>query len=232
MLRFGMTLKPDMSPERLIALTRQAEGAGFTHGWLLDSHVLWLEPYPLLTLMATNTRRMRLGTCVTNPAVRDPTVTASALATLNLISGGRMDLGIGRGDSSRRVMGKHPTTLAEMELAIQRIRALAAGQAVEVDGEPLQMTWASGDLPVWVAGYGPKALHLTGRIADGTIIDTSNDDSGTVTQIFYSYTISGVEYESSQSIDEEQRGRPEDYSPGARVTVRYDPRQPGNSVVA
>ncbi len=75
-------------------------------------------------------------------------------------------------------------------------------------------------------------LLRTGRIADGTIIDTSNDDSGTITQIFYSYTISGVEYESSQSLDEEQRGRPEDYAPGARVTVRYDPRQPGNSVVA
>jgi probable F420-dependent oxidoreductase len=169
-LRFGITLKPDMSPERLVALTRQAEGAGFTYGWLFDSHVLWLEPYPLLTLMATNTRRMRLGTCVTNPAVRDPTVTASALATLNLISGGRMDLGIGRGDSSRRVMGKHPTTLAEMEEAIHRIRTLAAGQPVEVDGEPLRLTWASGDLPVWVAGYGPKALHLTGRIADGVIL--------------------------------------------------------------
>ena len=170
MLRFGMTLKPDMSPERLVALTRQAEGAGFTYGWLFDSHVLWLEPYPLLTLMATNTRRMRLGTCVTNPAVRDPTVTASALATLNLISGGRMDLGIGRGDSSRRVLGKHPTTLAELEEAIQRIRTLAAGEAVEVDGEEVRLTWASGALPVWVAGYGPKALELTGRIADGVIL--------------------------------------------------------------
>src|SRR6516225_882322 len=131
MLRFGITLKPDMSPERLIALTRQAEGAGFTYGWLFDSHVLWLEPYPLLTLMAVNTRRMRLGTCVTNPAVRDPTVTASALATLNLISGGRMDLGIGRGDSSRRVLGKRPTTLDDLEAATKAICALAAGEPVE-----------------------------------------------------------------------------------------------------
>src|SRR5689334_8910109 len=118
---FGITLKPDMAPERVVALTRQAEAAGFAYGWLFDSHVLWLEPYPLLTLMALNTTRMRLGTCVTNPATRDPTVTASALATLNVISGGRMDLGIGRGDSARRVLGKKPTTLAQLGEAVRII---------------------------------------------------------------------------------------------------------------
>ena len=62
-------------------------------GWIFDSHVLWMEPYPLLTLMANATRKMRLGPCVTDPAVRDLTVTASLFATLNLISGGRMELG-------------------------------------------------------------------------------------------------------------------------------------------
>ena len=98
---FGITLKPDLEPRRLIALTRQAEVAGFGYGWIFDSHVLWKEPYPLLTLMALHTERMRLGTCVTNPATRDPSVTASALATLNVISGGRMDLGIGPGDRLR-----------------------------------------------------------------------------------------------------------------------------------
>jgi probable F420-dependent oxidoreductase len=154
----------------VVALTRQAEEAGFAYGWIFDSHVLWLEPYPLLTLMAVNTKRMRLGTCVTNPAVRDPTVTASALATLNLISGGRMELGIGRGDSSRRVLGKKPTTLVDLEEAIHTIRLLAEGQPSVWEGEHVQMEWASGRLPVWIAGYGPKALHLAGRIADGVIL--------------------------------------------------------------
>ncbi len=171
MLTFGITLKPDMSPERVVALTRQAEAAGFEYGWLFDLHVLWLDPYPLLTLMATNTRRMRLGTCVTNPAVRDPTVTASALATLNLISGGRMDLGIGRGDSSRRVLGKKPTTLARLEEAVQEIRALATGKPASYDGEEIRLEWAADHpLPVWIAGYGPKALSLAGRIADGVVL--------------------------------------------------------------
>src|SRR3989449_9693745 len=108
-MEFAFTLKPDMTPERIVALTRQAEGAGFGYGWIFDSHVLWQEPFPLMTLMAANTRRMRLGTCVTNPVGRDATLTASPLATLNRISGGRMGCGIGRGGSSRRVHGKKPT---------------------------------------------------------------------------------------------------------------------------
>src|SRR5262245_43129841 len=121
-MQFGITIKPDMPVHRIVALTRQAEAAGFQYAWIFDSHVLWLEPYPLLTLMAANTRTIRLGTCVTNPAVRDITVTSSLFATLNLISGGRMELGIGRGDSSRRVLGTKPVTSAHLEEAVQTFR--------------------------------------------------------------------------------------------------------------
>lgn len=170
MTSFGITFKPDMPPPRIVALTKQAEKAGFAYGWCFDSHILWQEPYPLLTLMAANTRRMRLGPLVTNPVVRDPTVTASLLATLNIISGGRMDLGIGRGDSSRRVMGKRPTTAERLAEAVEVIRTLASGKELIYDGKPIQLKWASGNLPVWVAGYGPKVLRLAGRIADGIVL--------------------------------------------------------------
>jgi probable F420-dependent oxidoreductase len=174
---FGFTLKPDHTVERTIALTRQAEEAGFSHGWLFDSHVLWKDVYPLLTIMALNSERLRLGTCVTNPATREPSVTASVLATLNEISGGRMDLGIGRGDSARRVMGKPPTTLARLEEATTLIRDLVEGRAVEQDGTELKLTWTRGDrLPVWIAGYGPKALELTARIADGVVLQLADPD--------------------------------------------------------
>ncbi|MDT7602543.1 MAG: hypothetical protein QOF61_540 [Acidobacteriota bacterium] len=74
-------------------------------------------------------------------------------------------------------------------------------------------------------------LLRTGRIADGTIFDVGTDDGGDITHIFYSYNISGVEYESSQTLNDAQRQRPADYSPGAGCTVRYDPHQPANSVV-
>ncbi len=169
-MKFGITLKPDISVERIVGLTRQAEGAGFEYGWIFDSHVLWMEPYPLMTLMATNTQRMRIGTCVTNPATRDLTVTASLFATLNLISGGRMELGIGRGDSSRRVMGKKPVSWSQLEAAVAEFRALTSGEDVQHDGQPTRLSWARDSPRVWIAGYGPKVLHMAGRVADGIIL--------------------------------------------------------------
>jgi len=156
---FGITIKPDISIDRILSLTRQAEACGFSFGWIFDSHVIWKEPFPLLTLMAANTKKMRLGTCVTNPAVRDVTVSASLFATLNLASQGRMELGIGRGDSSRRVLGKKPTTLQNLEEFVRIFRNLNAGKTVDLDGVPTKFPWTNGEVPrVWVAGYGPKAL--------------------------------------------------------------------------
>jgi probable F420-dependent oxidoreductase len=176
-MQFGFTLKPDHTIERTLALTRQAEAAGFEHGWLFDSHVLWRDPYPLLTLMAGASDRLRLGTCVTNPGTREPTVTASLLAELDEISGGRMDLGIGRGDSARRVLGKPPITLAHTEEAIRVIRALVAGESIEYEGTELVFPWTKGwTLPVWVAGYGPMAIAMTGRVADGIILQLADPD--------------------------------------------------------
>ena len=174
-MEFGFTLKPDHSLARIASLTRLAESAGFGYGWLFDSHVLWKEPYVLLALMAQNSKRMRLGTCVTNPATREPSVTASVLAVLQELSGGRMDLGIGRGDSARRVLGKPPTNLALLEEATNVIRDLCEGREVTYEGTKLRFDWAPKTrLPVWIAGYGPKALELTGRVADGAIIQLAD----------------------------------------------------------
>jgi probable F420-dependent oxidoreductase len=176
-MQFGFTLKPDHSIDRTLALATQAEAAGFTYGWLFDSHVLWRDPYPLLTLIAQATTKLRLGTCVTNPATREPSVTASALAVLDEVSGGRMDLGIGRGDSARRVLGKPPTSMKDLEVAVHVIRALVEGRSIEFEGAMLELPWASGyRLPVWIAGYGPVALKLTGRIADGAMLQIGDPD--------------------------------------------------------
>ncbi|HKP73136.1 MAG TPA: DUF3592 domain-containing protein [Pyrinomonadaceae bacterium] len=77
-----------------------------------------------------------------------------------------------------------------------------------------------------------RALLLrTGRIGEGTILDVSVTDANEIAQVFYNYNVNGVEYESSQTLDDAQRQRPSDYYPGAPVTVRYDPRRPANSVV-
>jgi len=82
-----------------------------------------------------------------------------------------MDLGIGRGDSSRRVMGKKPTTLERLEETVRVIRDLCASKKIEYEGREIQMTWATGGVPpVWIAGYGPKALRCAGKIGDGVIL--------------------------------------------------------------
>jgi probable F420-dependent oxidoreductase len=175
-MHFGITMKPDIPVERIVGLTRQAEAAGFEYGWLFDSHVLWMDPYPLLTLMATNTKRMRLGTLVTNPAARDLTVTSSLFATLNLISDGRMELGIGRGDSSRRVLGKKPVSWSQLETAVKVFRDLTASNEIEYEGQPTRLTWAKIPPRVWIAGYGPKVLHMAGRVADGIILQFADPD--------------------------------------------------------
>jgi len=86
-----------------------------------------------------------------------------------------MDLGIGRGDSARRVLGKKPTTLDDLEAATLAIRDLCEGRATTYDGTEIKLDWAERyKLPVWIAGYGPKALALTGRIADGAVIQMAD----------------------------------------------------------
>ena len=74
-------------------------------------------------------------------------------------------------------------------------------------------------------------LMRAGRIGEGVILDVTLTDQNEITHIFYSYNVNGVEYESSQTLDDTQRQRPSDYYPGARITVRFDPHRPANSAV-
>ena len=73
-------------------------------------------------------------------------------------------------------------------------------------------------------------LLATGRITDGVIIDSQIEPSGDEL-IYYTYTLNGVDFESSDILTVEQRREPIRYAPGARVGIRYDPRNQGNSVV-
>jgi probable F420-dependent oxidoreductase len=174
MLSFGVTFMLDPPVSRVVELAKLAEDRGFDYVWAWDSHVLWQEIYPVFTLIAANTERVKIGPCVTNPATRDVTVTASAMATLNEISGGRMVLGIGRGDSARRVIGKPPVTVERLEEACHTIKDLAEGREIDYDGTPTRLKWASGSLPIWIAAYGPKALRCAGRVADGLIMQLAD----------------------------------------------------------
>ena len=176
MLSFGVTVLPDPPSTRFVELMRLAEENGFDIGWTYDSHILWQEAYPLLTLLALNTERMKFGHCVTNPGTREPTVTASAYATLHDISGGRAVLGIGRGDSARRVIGQQPVKMAEFEAALRMMKDLMNGRKVDWNGKRLELEWAKGrePIPVYVAAYGPRALGVAGRVGDGVIIQLAD----------------------------------------------------------
>jgi probable F420-dependent oxidoreductase len=168
---FGITLKSDLDWKREIKLAQSAEAHGFKYVWSFDSHVLWQSVFPRFALWAHNTKKVRIGTLVTNPVVRDVTVAASDFATLQLISNGRMDMGIGRGDSSRRRLGKGPTTMANLEEFVDQFRRLNAGENINYEGADVSLTWANKKVPpVWVAGYGPIALRSAGRVADGIVL--------------------------------------------------------------
>ncbi len=179
MLSFGVTVLPDPPYQRWLELIQVAEQHGFEHAWTYDSHVLWQESIPLLAVAARETSKIKLGHFVTNPATREPTVLASAYATLNDISNGRMAMGIGRGDSAVRYIGKPPMKVAEFEAACKMIKEFMNGREVNWNDKDLQLKWVRPELPeipMWVAGYGPKALAVAGRVSDGVIIQLADPE--------------------------------------------------------
>jgi probable F420-dependent oxidoreductase len=175
-MNFGVTILPDPPSSRLLELLEQAESQGFDHGWTYDSHILWQECMPLLTMMALRTSTMKVGLCVTNPGTREPTVLASAHATLQDISNGRVVMGIGRGDSARRVIGLKPVRMAEYEKACVMMKDLMNGREVTWNEQEIQLKWAEElpEIPLYLAGYGPKALGVAGRVSDGVIIQLAD----------------------------------------------------------
>jgi probable F420-dependent oxidoreductase len=179
MLSFGVTVLPDPPHERFLELIQLAEDQSFEYGWTYDSHILWHESTPLLAVAADRTSRMKFGHFVTNPGTREPTVVASMYATLQVMSGGRMVMGIGRGDSARRVIGLKPVRVAEFEQSCRMIKDLMNGREVEWNGKQLKLEWVNpelGEIPLYVAGYGPKALAVAGRVADGVIIQLADPE--------------------------------------------------------
>jgi probable F420-dependent oxidoreductase len=231
-LSFGVTFQADPPVRRVVEATRLAERVGFDHAWTWDSHVLWQEVTPIFALQAVNTGRIHIGPCVTNPATRDPTVVASSLATLNEISGGRMEMGIGRGDSARRVIGKTPVTIERLEWAARLIKDLAEGREVDYEGTRVRLTWATGTLPVWIAAYGPRALRVAGRVGDGVIIQLADPY---LIRWFLQYVREGAEEAGRRFEDIKVMAAAPAYLsddlPRARELVRWFPALVSNHVV-
>src|SRR5215510_12607860 len=132
-MEFAITFKGDIDPKRTVALCKQAEVGGFKYAWFFDSHILWRECYVTMAMCMEHTEHMRFGPCVTNPGVREWSVAASLFGTLALQSGGRFDMGVGRGDSSRRVLGKKPLTIETMVEFSEAVKGMIRGDTVKYE---------------------------------------------------------------------------------------------------
>jgi probable F420-dependent oxidoreductase len=177
MLTFGVTVLPDPPFSRFLELVQLSEKHGFEYAWTYDSHILWQESYATLPIVADHTERIKLGHFVTNPGIRDATITASWYATMQDLSNGRMVMGIGRGDSSRRVVGLKPVKVADFEARCAMLKDLMNGRKVSWNDKELELTWVRSELPeieMWIAGYGPRALAVAGRVGDGVIIQLAD----------------------------------------------------------
>jgi 5,10-methylenetetrahydromethanopterin reductase len=158
-----------------------AEASGFTHAWIADSQMVWADVYQCLALCANDTRKIKLGTNVTNPSSRIAPVTACNFATLNVLAPGRIIMGIGTGNTSRRTLGMPAAKLAELRAHVEVCRGLWKRETVPYqEGDRFrQIRFLDPDaglinlrdqIPVYLAGSGPKSLELAGEIGDGVIL--------------------------------------------------------------
>ncbi len=168
---FGVGLFPTEPLERMIHLARVTEELGYSHIWVGDSHLIWREAYVNMAAMALNTAKVKLGTGVTNPLTRHPSVVGSAYATLEECAPGRMIVGIGLGDSSVETMGMKPAKLAFFEKTMRQMRDLLDGKEVQLETGKIHILHPCiRRVPIYIAASGPRMLELSGRIADGIIV--------------------------------------------------------------
>jgi probable F420-dependent oxidoreductase len=174
-MKFGIVLNARLPFDTLKAV-QIADQNGFNIAATYDSHFLWQEAWIHYTLWGLHTKRVKIGPFVTNPITRHITVTASLAATLCDITGGRVFIGIGRGDSAVRTMKKKPSSLDDLGGSVQVLRKLIKGQKAQVDGADVYIPWAKWDVPIYIAAYGPKALELAGKVGDGVILQIADPE--------------------------------------------------------
>lgn len=148
------------------------------HGIGVGDTPLSRDPYVSLTAAATVTSRIRLGPIVTNPITRHPAVTASAISSLNDLSGGRAFLGLSSGDSAARHRGLAPAKLADMRSSIAATRDLLSGNSTTWRDAVVGAQWTHGPVPILMAADGQRTMRVAGELADAVLIGTGIDSAG------------------------------------------------------
>ena len=182
-VRFGVFITP-VATEQPLELARIADDLGFDVLGVQDHPYQrrFFDTWTLLTAMAMRTKHITVFPDVANLPLRPPAVLAKAAATLDILSGGRVELGLGAGgfwDAIRAYGGPVRTpgeSVSAVEDAIQVIRLLWSGQhGIRFDGKLYPLAGAhSGPVPkhpigIWIGGYKPRMLSVIGRLADGWV---------------------------------------------------------------
>jgi 5,10-methylenetetrahydromethanopterin reductase len=174
-LSFGISFAPN-HPREVSEWCRASEEAGFERIGMVDSQAIYRELYLSCVAGTQATKSIQVGPRVTNALTRHPTVTASALLTLNELAPGRVFAGLGTGDSAVFNIGLKPVKLAVLGEFTACLRALLRGKSANYQGHELKLTWGKADIPIYIAGHGPKTLELAGQYADGVIVGTGVGD--------------------------------------------------------
>lgn len=172
-MKFGIEFVPNEPITKLSYYVKLAEDNGFEYCWITD-HYNNRNVYMALTSISMNTNKIKMGPGVTNPYVRSPAITASAMVTLDELSGGRAVLGIGPGDKATfDALGIEWTKpVSTIKKAISDMRTLMKGERLET-GAQLAIK-PSAEIPIYMGAQGPKMLETAGMIADGVLINASN----------------------------------------------------------
>jgi 5,10-methylenetetrahydromethanopterin reductase len=174
---FGVALPVHGPIEALVESSREAEALGYRYLWATDDR-LQKDVFGVLGAIALATSELRLGPGVTNPYSRHPALIATAIATLDELSGGRAVLGLGAGGTNHRALGvRREAPVAALAEAIELIRGLLAGRELTLDGRVvhaesarLDFTPLRASIPIYVGARGPRMLELAGERADGVIV--------------------------------------------------------------
>jgi 5,10-methylenetetrahydromethanopterin reductase len=177
-MKRSINVIPECPIADMVALAVEAEALGFDRCWVYDEGLVTRDVHVVMSAIAAATTTIEIGPGITNPYTRHPATTASAIASLDELSGGRAFLGIGAGGSlTLDPIGLERTKpLRAVAETIEVARALFSGGVTDYDGHSTTLRSASmdygrEDIEIWLAGRGPKMLELGGRLADGVMLD-------------------------------------------------------------
>ena len=175
-LGLSLGVSPRETFDRFISIGRRAEELGADMMWVIDSQLAMKDPYIAMALLGRATRKIKFGPGVTNLITRHPTVVANAMNTLAFLAPGRLQVGIGIGDSAVFPLGRKPMQIAACEAGLLELRSLMRGEPRNYGAGEVALSFKVDPVPpIFFAASQPRTLDLAGRIADGVIIMGPSD---------------------------------------------------------